>query len=440
MPKRILPTSNSELSVEKTMFLNRLAIQSVLVAAFLSSTVCGDWPQFRGPSGNGSAIDQTPVTWSDTENIAWKTKIPGKGSSSPIIVGDKIFLTAYTGYGISKDDPGEKTELRLHTLCFKRSSGKLIWDKSIEASANEQAFSRRVADHGYTSGTPAGDSEVVCAFFGTSGAVGYDLEGNELWHNTDLGSRTAGFGTASSPVIHDDLVYVNASIESNTLFALNKKTGKVVWKKDNIMKCWSTPCLAKNERGETELVINQKFTVYGLNPKTGDELWTCSGIEDYVVPVPIAQDGIIYCLGGRSNKAMAIKLGGSGDVTESHRLWMVNIGANVTSPVLHDGHLYWASDKGIANCLNAATGEPVFRERMPTKERVYASIVRSGDKLYLTTRDSGVWVLAAKPQFEVLALNRIESDDSLVNASPAISNNQLLMRTDKFLYCIGNAK
>ena len=137
---------------------------------------------------------------------------------------------------------------------------------------------------------------------------------------------------------------------------------------------------------------------------------------------------------------MAIKLGGSGDVTATHLLWLVNIGANVTSPVFYKDHLYWASDKGIANCLNAITGEPVFRERMPTKERVYASIVRSGDKLYLTTRDSGVWVLAAKPELEELALNKIESDDNFVNASPAVSNNQLLMRTDEFLYCIGNAK
>jgi outer membrane protein assembly factor BamB len=420
------------------MNLLRSTILLSLVAAILCSAVDADWPQFRGPSGNGSASDQTPAKWSDAENIAWKTKIPGKGSSSPIVFGDQIFLTSYTGYGISPDDPGEKTELRLHTLCFDRGSGSLIWDKSIEASANEQPFSRRVADHGYASGTPACDGEVVCAFFGTSGAVGYDLAGNELWHNTDLGSKTAGFGTASSPVIHDGLVYVNASIESDTLFALDKKTGNVVWKKDNITKCWSTPCLAKNERGELELIINQKLTVYGLNPETGEVLWSCKGIEDYVVPVPIAQDGIIYCLGGRSNKAMAIRLGGRGDVTETHRLWLVNIGANVTSPVLHEGHLYWASDKGIANCLDAATGEPVFRERMPTKERVYASIVRGGDKLYLTTRDSGVWVLAAKPVFEELALNRIKSDDSFVNASPAISNHQLLMRTDKFLYCIGS--
>ncbi len=170
---------------------------------------------------------------------------------------------------------------------------------------------------------------------------------------------------------------------------------------------------------------------------TGEQLWTCDGIEDYVVPTPIAYDGIVYCLGGRSNKAMAIKLGGKGDVTQSHRLWMTNVGANVTSPVLHEGHLYWASDKGIANCMNASNGEPVYRERMPTKARVYASIVRGGDKLYLTTRDSGVWVLAAEPKFTPIALNQIESDENMFNASPAIHNGQILLRSNDFLYCIG---
>ena len=405
-----------------------------------------DWPQFRGVNGLASALGDAPTTWSDTENLVWKQKIPGRGSSSPIIVGDRILLTSYTGYGQHDDDAGEKTELRLNTLCFDRVTGKLIWNKSIEANSEEQDLTgkskkgkkKQVAGHGFASGTPCCDGKSVFAFFGATGAVAFDIDGNQLWQNDELGHKTAGFGSASSPIEHGDFVYINASIESNTLFALDKKTGKVIWKKDNILKCWSSPCIAENERGETELIINQKFKVIGLNPKSGEEIWTCEGIEDYVVPTPIAHQGIIYCLGGRSNKAMAIKLGGKGDVTDTHRLWMTNVGANVTSPVLHEGHLYWASDKGIANCMNASDGESVFRERMPTKARVYGSIVRSGNKLYLTTRDSGVWVLAAAPEFRELALNKFESEDSMFNASPAISHGQILMRTDKFLYCIGN--
>ncbi len=422
---------------------HRLLSLSVFVTTlFVSLTLshAQDWPQFRGADGSASATDaNTPTTWSDQENIAWKTKLPGRGSSSPIVVGDRVLLCAFTGYGQTTDPNGEagnKSDLRLHTLCFDRQTGSLIWDRSINASPNEQEFSKRVADHGYTSGTPASDGKSVFAFFGVSGAVAYDLDGNPLWHNKDLGSKTAGFGSSSSPVVNDNLVYINASIEGGTLYALNKTSGEVVWQKDNIDKCWSSVCIAETESGDRELVINQKETVYGLDPNTGQQLWSCAGIQDYVVPVPIARDGVIYCLGGRSNRALAIKLGGRGDVTATHKLWETNVGANVTSPVLVGDYLYWASDKGIANCMNAKTGEPVFRERMPTRERVYASIVHAGDKLYLTTRDRGVQVLAAKPEFEQLALNVIESDPNLFNASPAVSGNQLFLRSDAYLYCI----
>ncbi|MDG1874721.1 MAG: PQQ-binding-like beta-propeller repeat protein [Mariniblastus sp.] len=418
-----------------------LACVALTTSCLVTNTTRGeDWPQFRGPSGNASSADSTPTQWSDTKNLIWKTKIPGRGSSSPIVIGDKIFLTSYTGYGMHDDDPGEKTELRLNTLCFERTSGKMIWNKSIEASANEQEFARRLPDHGYASGTPTSDGKAIYAFFGVSGAVAFDLNGKQLWHNDELGTSTTGFGSASSPVVHQDLVYINASIECKTLFALDKKTGKVVWKKEDIDRSWSSPCLAANKNGVTELIINQKFKVLGLDPKTGKELWTCDGIEDYVVPVPVAKNGIIYCLGGRGNKAMAIQLGGQGDVTDTHRLWIINIGANVTSPVLHQGHLYWASDKGIANCINASNGETIYRERMPTKARVYASIIRAGDHLYLPTRDNGVWVLPAKPDFKAIALNKIESDKTLFNASPAVSHHQLLIRSDKFLYCIGESE
>ena len=424
------------------LFLSKMLFLASFVGAFVGSCIttnvsADDWLQFRGPNGNASADASTPGLWNETENIVWKTPLKENGASSPIVVGDKIFITGFSGYGTDANDPGDKADLKLHTMCFDRETGKEIWNMAIPASPNEQAISRRVKDHGYSSGTPVSDGKNIYSHFGVSGAVAYDLDGKELWRNGELGTKTAGFGSASSPAVNEDFVFINASIECGTLFALDKKTGKVAWKRESVDKSWSTPCLAENERGETELIINQKFTVFGLDPKTGNELWSCEGIQDYVVPVPIAHEGILYCLGGRSNKAMAIKLGGKGDVTETHRLWFVPIGANVTSPLYHDGHLYWASDKGIANCMNAENGEAVFRERMPTKERVYASIVRGGDKLYLTTRDAGVWVLSAKPEFEELALNKIKTDKALFNASPAIAGNRLLLRTDNFLYCIG---
>ncbi|MDA1165870.1 MAG: PQQ-binding-like beta-propeller repeat protein [Planctomycetota bacterium] len=408
-----------------------------IVISFSSLSSANDWPQFRGASGNATAPESNPpIRWSDSENIAWKTKLPGRGASSPVVFGNRIFLTAFSGYGLTFEDPGDKANLKLHVLCFERDSGKLMWDKSLSASSASQNFSQRVADHGYATGTPATDGEAVYAYFGVSGVVAYDMDGNLMWQ-ADVGSGTAGFGSASSPVIHREMVYVNASIESQTLFAFDKKTGKEVWKAGSMIKSWSTPCIAEVPDGPPELILNQTNEIFGFDPITGEKLWWCAGVQDYIVPVPVFHDGVAYCLGGRSNRAIAVKLGGRGDVTKSHKLWEVPIGANVTSPVYYEGHLYWASDKAVETCLRAADGSEVYRERLPTRARIYSSIVRAGNKLYVTTRDQGILVLAAKPEYEELAVNVIESDETLVNASPAISGDQILLRTDAYLYCIG---
>lgn len=397
-----------------------------------------DWPQFRGPAGNAAAdaATDTPIRWNANENIAWKSALPGRGASSPIVHGDRVFVTAYTGYGLSDETPGEKGDLRLHVICLDRSTGKLLWDKSIAGSEHTQTITNRVVDHGFATATPVTDGENVYASFGVSGVVAYSRDGELLWQ-AEVGTGTAGFGSASSPVLFEDLLIVNASIESDTVFAFNKDTGNQVWKIEGIAKAWTSPCIAEAPGGTWELVINQKDMIYGFEPHTGEKLWECVGIDDYVVPVPISHEGVIYCLGGRRNRCIAIRLGGRGDVTDTHKLWESGVGANVTSPVYYDGHIYWASDKAIANCLDAKTGETKYQERLPTRARVYASIVRAGDKLYLTTRDEGILVLKASPTYEELALNTIADDESMFNASPAISNNQLLLRTDAFLYCIG---
>ncbi|MFT5527419.1 MAG: outer membrane protein assembly factor BamB, partial [Pirellulaceae bacterium] len=201
-----------------------------------------DWPQFRGPAGNGTAaVSNLPLTWSSSENIIWKATLPGRGASSPIVSGDKVFLTAFTGFGATKSET-DKSQLRLHVLCFDRNSGAVIWDKSIVASENTQEFSTRIQDHGYATSTPTTDGEAVYAFFGVSGVVAYDMKGELLWH-ADVGEKTAGFGSASSPVVHENLVIVNASIESRAAYAFDKKSGQQVWKISPVAKAWTTPCL-----------------------------------------------------------------------------------------------------------------------------------------------------------------------------------------------------
>ncbi len=418
---------------------SRVALPAMFLVGmcFCDALTAADWAQFRGPSGNASAVDANPpVEWNDSKNIAWKSSLPGRGASSPVVWGDRIFLTAFSGYGNSIKDPGNKADLTLHVLCLDRSNGELLWNCLVTASDRSQAYSKRVADHGYATSTAVADGEAVYALFGVSGVVACDFDGNILWR-ADVGSGTAGFGSASSPVLFGDLVIVNASIESKTMFAFDRKTGKRVWEAGPINRAWTSPCLIETANGSTELILNHIDEIVGYDPQTGERLWWCEGIHDYVVPVPITHEGVAYCLGGRSNRTIAVRAGGRGDVTKTHKLWEVTTGANVPSPVYFNGHIYWASDKAVQCCLNAKDGEVVYRERLPTRARIYASIIHAGDRFYVTTRDQGVVVLAAKPEYEELAINVIESDEGLVNASPAISGDQLLLRTDSHLYCIG---
>jgi outer membrane protein assembly factor BamB len=199
-----------------------------LVCLFGSATAAysDNWSQFRGPSGNATSSNSSvPTQWSETENIAWKTRLPGRGASSPVIWEDRVFVTAFTGYGMSDDEPGDKSDLRLHVICIDRHTGQLLWDQSITASAETQNLSRRIADHGYATSTAATDGKAVYAFFGVSGVVAYDFDGKLLWQ-ANVGTKTAGFGSASSPVVFENLLIVNASIESGTVFAFDKQTGR----------------------------------------------------------------------------------------------------------------------------------------------------------------------------------------------------------------------
>ena len=396
-----------------------------------------DWPRFRGADGNASAPNaNVPATWSETESMLWKTEIPGNGASSPTVYSGRIYLTSFTGYGLNPDEPGNRDDLTLHVLCFDHSDGELSWDKTLPASPAEQNASRRVADHGYASGTPVCDESAVYAYFGVSGVVAFDHDGNKLWQ-AKTGDKTAGFGSAASPMLYENLVIVNASIEADTVFAFDRTTGAQVWKIERVNRSWTTPIVGRSAEGRDELIVSYKEHVRGFDPKTGEELWNCEGVQDYVVPCVVVNDGIAYVLGGRKNQSMAIRLGGAGDVSETHTIWSTNVGANVTSPIYHDGKLYWSSDRGIANCMDAATGEKIYQERMNTKERVYASAVLAGDQLYLTTRENGVFAVALGTEYRELAHNVIADDDSMFNATPAVADNTLLMRTNRYLYCIG---
>ena len=407
-----------------------------LTFAFVTSIGFAEtWTRFRGQSGSGVSAAKLPTKWSDTSNLAWKTKLPGKGSSSPVIHGDKIFLTAYSGYALSAEAPGDRAKLKLHVLCLSVKDGRLLWNKQIDPASEEQKASKRIIDHGYASPTPCVDDQNVYAFFGPSGLVAFSHDGEFLWRK-QLGTKVAGFGAAASPIVFQDLVIMNASIEDGAVYGIEKATGKIRWRTSEIVKAWTTPTIVNLNDNQSELVLNQKGAILGLDPATGSRKWSCDAIQDYVVPCVVTNGQTLYCSGGRSNKTFVITAGGKGDVSESSLVWEQSLGANVTSPVLVNGHLFWSHDKSIALCLRASDGEIMFRERLPTRSRVYASIVSDGVNLFLTTRDAGVLVLKASPEYQELAVNKLGGDGERFNATPAIVDDRLLLRSATTLYCV----
>jgi outer membrane protein assembly factor BamB len=394
-----------------------------------------DWPGFRGPSGQGTAEIELPLNWSSTENIAWKTKLPGPGASSPIVFGEHIYLTAYSGFFVPDQPQGTQADLKRHLLCLDRRTGQEVWQKTVPAKLPEED---RIRDHGFAANTPAVDDQRIYCFFGKTGVMAFDHAGKQLWE-ADVGSKTSGWGSAASPVLYKDLVLINASVESDSLVALNKNNGKEVWRVGNIKESWNTPQVVSNVDGQPELIVATQGSIQAFQPETGKQLWTCAtDIKWYMVPSIVAHQGIVYCLGGRSGVAsLAVRTGGKGDVTISHRLWTGLKGSNVTSPVFHDGHLYWMNDNsGIAYCAKAETGVVLYEHRMNRAGQVYASAVLASGRIYYLTRQGKTFVVAAKPEFAELAANELE-DGSLFNGSMAIDGTKILVRSDKFLYAIG---
>lgn len=416
----------------------------LVVVSSLPATAA-DWPRFRGPNGSGVSDEEgLPVSWGTEQNIKWKAELPGRGTSSPIACGGRVFLTCYTGYGLDRADPGDPQNLERHLICLDPSSGQILWQRSVQAALPEDPARGFITDHGYASSTPATDGERVYVFFGKSGVLAFDFEGNQLWQ-ADVGSGSAvmGWGSAASPIIYKDLVIVNASAESEAVIALDRRSGGEVWKAqaDGISGSWSTPVLVDIEGGRQELVVGVPYEVWALNPDTGKLVWYAEvPLEQPICPSLVAGEGIVYAVGGRGQtSAAAIRAGGKGDVTGTHLLWTADLGSYVPSPVVHGGHLYWVSDRGQACCLKADSGEVVYRQRLADSGQLYASVVLADDKLYAVTRANGTFVLAAGPKFEQLAHNRLESDESSFNASPAVAGGNLLLRSDRFLYCIHSA-
>ena len=328
----------------------------------VGSLSASDWPQFRGPGGSGVAADKgLPTTWSDNSNLAWKTEMPGAGTSSPIVVGNRVFLTCYSGYGVDKNDSSEMKDLKLHLLCMNRSDGNILWKRDIEPLLPEATGEGPyITLHGYASSTPICDGKHLYAFFGKTGVFAFDLDGKQLWQ-ASVGKGKHGWGSGTSPILYKNLLIVNASIESDALVALDKSTGAEVWRAKGIHSSWNTPVLVTTPNGAVEVAVSTEPQMLGFDPDTGKQLWNAKTFNWYVCPSRVAHDGVLYGL--QHSTCVAVKAGGRGDVTATHVLWKKNFGSVVTSLVYDDGRVYWVRD-GMANCVGVKDGASIYKERL----------------------------------------------------------------------------
>lgn len=393
------------------------------------------WTQFRGPDFGRTSQTNVAETWDDAA-VAWKTPLPGRGASSPVVFDNHIYVTAYTGYALDMKEPGDPSQLVRHLLCYDSTTGEQRWQKSIADKTTKDKFSTwGTAKAGYASGTAAVDDSGVYVLFGATGVVAFDHDGQERWR-TFCGDDVHDYPAGTSPIIYNDFVIVNACYECGDLIALNKSDGSEAWRHKGLKEAWDSPVVYRSLSGEDELAIATIEDIRAFNPRTGKQRWICRGVDEYVCPSITVQDGILYSISGKQGTAIAVRSGGTGDVTETHRMWKIGKGANVSSPVYHDGHLYWARDKGgVVYCVDAETGKLAYQQRLqPSANEVYATPLLAEGRLYYVSRENGIFVVAASPEFELLAHTQLD-DDSVFAASPVpLPDGAVLLRSDRFLY------
>jgi outer membrane protein assembly factor BamB len=414
------------------LFLFSLLLPSIVVAE--------DWPNWRGPNGNGESGEKNlPLTWSETENVKWKVPLPEPGNSSPIVVKDRVFVTQNAGQ-------------RRTLMAFDRKDGKTLWQAGPTYSEKERTH----PTNPFCSASPVSDGERVIAWFGSAGLWCWDLEGKEQWH-VDLGKQDHEWGYASSPVIHGNSCFLNFGPGARTfLLAVDKRTGKELWRNDieasspklprndgfgasadGMTGSWCTPMIVSGKGGESLLMTwPEKLTAY--DPKSGKERWSADGINPLIYTSTMVGDGVIIGSGGFGGSSMAVKV--SDDGNKAEQLWFkARDKQRIGSGVVSGGHLYILNTPGTAQCIDLQSGKTVWEERLvgsTAKGESWSSMLLAGDRIYVPNQSSDTFVLRAAPKFEKLALNTL--GDGLNNSSFAASNGDLFLRTHNHLWCIGS--
>ena len=437
----------------------------------VSSAGAQDWNQWRGPTGNGGSADANPPTkWSHTENVKWKVAIPGRGSGSPVISGNKVFVVSavLTEQG-AKDAEAQKkaqaqnqgqdgqqgrrggrrgrrrgpaipmVEMDFKLFCFDRSSGDKIWEKTATTATPHQGTH---STNGFASASPCTDGQHVYASFGSRGLYCYSIDGDFVWKRDDLGQMETrnSFGEGSSPTLYEDKLIVPWDHEGpSSIYALNKLNGKTIWKTDRDEPTnWGTPIVVNNG-DQKQVVITGQTKVRAYDFESGDEIWSCGGQTERPCATAVAIDDLVIVGSGHRGSFMgAFKLDGTGDIAGSDKVvWSINQNTpDIASPLLSNGRLYFHKGKtGILTCLDAKTGDSIFpATRVPEIKSTYASPVAAGGNIYLTGRSGNTVVIKDSDKFEVVASNSV---GETVDATPAPAGDNLFIRGEKHLFCIG---
>lgn len=407
---------------------------TIILLIAVNPLLADNWPAWRGPRGDGVCDEKgLPLNWSATENVRWKVPMAEPCNSTPIIWGDRIFLTQ----GLDK---GKKRAV----IALDRKDGKKLWQREFPCSIEETTHKQNPP----CSGSPVTDGMAVYSWLGSVGIVAHDLDGKELWKR-EFGPILSRWGNASSPILYKDLVIVfHGPGEPKTfLTALDKRTGKTIWQVEEkainspIFGSWSTPIVVTVGKRD-ELIfplpgerVGGEGMIKAYDPDTGKELWVCKGLGTEIYSMPsLSESGDLIAVScGHNGPFVGVKPGGSGDVTSTHRVWRIagKNPARVGSGVFHGGRYFFASEPGLLECIDPKTGEPDWKERLGGT--LWGSILKADDRFYVSNLEGTTFVLKAGPKFELLATNKLNEP---LYAATAVSNGEIFLRTWQHLYCI----
>jgi outer membrane protein assembly factor BamB len=408
-------------------FYARLGTLVLFTCCVTTYVVADDWPGWRGPERSGHSKETgLPTHWNAT-SVVWTTALPGVGQSSPVIWGDRIFLTAAL----------EKGKKRI-VLCVDRHKGNIVWQQEAWSGVPEKSHQM----NGWASATCATDGERVVAFFGKGGLHCYSVDGKKLW-SRDLGTFPGPWGTSACPLLVGDIVIQNCdSTGGACLVAVNKHTGNDVWKtpRPNPQKGgWSSPVLVDAGKRK-EIVLNGEDFVIGYDPASGQEFWKCQTFNGRGEPTVAPGTGLVYVINGLAGDIYAVKLGGTGDVTKSHMVWHTPRKGkrDQPSPILAGNYLLAADMEGVTTCYDGITGKVFWKERL--RGSFTASPIAAGGLVYFLSEAGTTSVLEPGPTFKLVAENSLGASGEIFRASLSASNGQIFARSQTHLYCIGKAK